>query len=386
VASSLPMAEAIKERLALPESASSIESSISATSEFGTVIIDLTVTRPDPREAQQILQALIDSYNTVLSKVDSTERKNAPIAVATMNLPTYSATPSSPKTTLNIVVGLIAGLFVGFAVAALRDAVDNSIKDPDDVAEVDLATLGQLPTARGTRSGDSVVVGSRATGGRTGPIAEAFRQLRVTTEFCFPDRAKMLLAVTSCEPGEGKSFVSANLAASYGAAGSSVLLIDLDLRRPMLAKRLGLVQNVGVTTSLIGRTSITDAIQMTSHGFDLLASGPIPPNPVELLGSPNFAAMLKDIQGKYDIIILDTPPVLPFADARQIASHVDGTILVAERGRTRSASLRDAADNIVSVGGRTIGVVINKVKRDRNAKYQDYYYYYDAAEAGQRKA
>ncbi|HWU33393.1 MAG TPA: capsular biosynthesis protein, partial [Marmoricola sp.] len=114
-------------------------------------------------------------------------------------------------------------------------------------------------------------------------------------------------------------------------------------------------------------------------------SGPIPPNPVELLGSPRFAAMLTDIRARYDVVILDTPPVLPFADARQVAGHVDGVLLVAERGRTRSSLLRQASENLASVGGRTIGVVINKVKRDRLAKYQDYYYYYDA-EPGQRKA
>ncbi|MFI5429202.1 tyrosine-protein kinase family protein [Aeromicrobium sp. UC242_57] len=181
--------------------------------------------------------------------------------------------------------------------------------------------------------------------------------------------------MTSTGPGEGKSFVCANLAAVYAATGLRVALVDLDLRRPMLAERLGLERSVGVTSVLLRRASIEEALQpVNDDNFMLLSSGPLPPNPADVLSTDALAEVLDELANDFDIVILDSPPAGMFADARQLTSLVDGSIVVSRHRHTRKGPLADTVKGLRDVGGNVLGVILNRAPTKGQGDYDQYGY------------
>ncbi len=209
------------------------------------------------------------------------------------------------------------------------------------------------------------------------PLMEAFRSLRTNVHFSAMEKPIRTLLLTSAGPGEGKSTVSANLAIAMAQAGSHCVLVDADLRRPVQHKIFGLSNRIGLTNLLLGQKALEGVLQPTTvPGLRLIASGPLPPNPAELLGTLSMQRIIAVLREEAESVIFDTPPALAISDAAVLASKMDGVLLVLNAGSVpREVALRTKGV-LERVKARILGVVINKVKLTGNHGY-DYYRYYN---------
>jgi len=209
--------------------------------------------------------------------------------------------------------------------------------------------------------------------------AEAFRTLRTNIQFSSLDNELQTIAVTSSGSGEGKSTVIANLAIAMAESGKKVILVDCDLRKPSLHKKMGISNAVGLTNVLVQGVKKEECIVKTEvNDLLILTSGPIPPNPAELLGSKKMRAFIEELKGEFDMVLIDAPPVLAVTDAQILSTIVDGVIFVASYGEAQKNAIVDAKQLIDKVGGKILGIVLNKVP-DEVSGYQGKYYkgYYE---------
>lgn len=215
-------------------------------------------------------------------------------------------------------------------------------------------------------------------------VSEAFRMLRTNLQFVGVDKPLKKIVITSSNPGEGKSVVAANLAISIASTGSKVLLIDADLRRPKVHKLFFLENYKGLSSLLAGDLKIDDVANETPvENLHIITSGPIPPNPAEILGSAKMNQFIEKASSVYDIIIFDSPPVNTVADASILSSIADGVILVIEAGVTAREAAILAKEQLEKINARILGVVLNKAKQSSEGYY--YYYYYYGEGSGKRK-
>jgi capsular exopolysaccharide synthesis family protein len=205
--------------------------------------------------------------------------------------------------------------------------------------------------------------------------AEAFRTLRTNIQFSSLDEDIRTIVVTSTQPGEGKSTVVSNLAITMAQSGKKVLLIDCDLRKPTIHKKLGVANKDGLTTLLAKEKKFDEIVKATDiNNFYILTSGPIPPNPAELLGSKKMKSLIEELNGYFDVILFDAPPVLAVTDAQVLATYCNGVVFVAGYGQAEKLAVVRAKELISKVGGKIIGVVINRVPNNSKSYY---YYNYD---------
>ncbi len=208
-------------------------------------------------------------------------------------------------------------------------------------------------------------------------IAEAFRTMRTNLSFAATGRPLKVIMITSAGPADGKTTVCVNLGVVMAQAGIRVLLMDCDLRKPVLHKYFNVSNQTGLTNLLVQDLEMTDVALVTPvEGLSLLVSGPIPPNPSELLVSQKMKDILEKAAGLYDTVIVDTPPVLAVTDAAVLAPRADGVILVVKSGETRIDMIRDAKSQLEKVNAHILGVVLNDVKINSD-DYHYYYYYRD---------
>lgn len=196
--------------------------------------------------------------------------------------------------------------------------------------------------------------------------AEAFRTLRTNIQFSSLDRPIRSLLVTSSGPDEGKSTILANLAISFAESGRRVIVADCDLRRPALDRLFGLRDSPGLTTMILEEGGPPPLQDTMVAGLSLLATGPLPPNPAELLASERMARVMSQLTELADLVLLDSPPITAVSDAAILAARVDGVLLVVDSGRTRRALAQQAKEQLARVGARLLGVVLNNVKPGRN--------------------
>jgi len=209
------------------------------------------------------------------------------------------------------------------------------------------------------------------------PVEEAYKVLRTNIQFCGFDKRIKTITITSCGPGEGKTTTSINLAVSFAKSGMKTLLLDTDLRKPMLAKHLGGNAQVGLTTLIAGKSELGDTINSTNiENLYYMPCGPKPPNPAELIGSDKFKGFLGEVRELFDIIILDTPPLGSVIDCAIISSLTDGTILLIESSAVEYANAQRVKEQLEKANARVLGVVLNKVTRNDYRNYNYYYYYY----------
>ena len=320
-----------------------------------------------------------------IKELETPEGKStAPVKAYIVDRATDPDGPVSPNPTRNLALATILGLLLGAGIAVLRDSFDTTIKTADDLdlASNNTPLLGSIYYDKTAPKYPLItMLGSHA------PRTESFRVLRTNLQFVNVDSDSKVYVVTSAVPGEGKSTTAANLAITLAESGQSVILIEGDLRRPKAVSYLQLEGAVGVTTVLVGRIELEDAIQRWTKNLDVLAAGSTPPNPAELVQSQGMKRLLAKLRKDYDIVVIDAPPLLPVADAALLAASSDGAILVVHHGKTTKDQVAAAVGRIESVGARLIGTVINMSpmpKRGRSGYGYGYGYGY-APEAGQSK-
>ncbi|MBU5488064.1 CpsD/CapB family tyrosine-protein kinase [Clostridium sp. MSJ-8] len=205
-----------------------------------------------------------------------------------------------------------------------------------------------------------------------GAYAEAFRTVKTNIRYSSTDKDKKVFLVTSTQPGEGKSTVAVNLAMSLSLDNKKVIIIDADLRKPTVHKRLQISGTTGLTDVLVGEAELDDTIIKVNEYLNVLVAGQIPPNPAELLASKGMEKLINKFREEYDYVILDGNPICVIADSQILASKVDGVILIARHEYTKKDELVNAKKLVEQVGGHVIGVILNRV-RDKSKRY--YYYY-----------
>ncbi|MDB5597236.1 MAG: capsular biosynthesis protein [Hyphomicrobiales bacterium] len=294
-------------------------------------------------------------------------------------LPSVPDSPSLPK---NLMISLLLGLLGAAGVIAVREALDDTFKSVEDLEEgLGLSVLGVTPLYVDATGKSSPI--QEVMTDPTSPLAEAYRSLRTALQFSTADGAPKTLLVTSSQPGEGKSTTSAALAVNFAQLGQRVLLIDADMRNPSMHKLLKLDNSVGLSTFLSGTTEASQLVKGCSiDGVTFMGTGPLPPNPAELLARPRFASLLSTASETFDIIIIDGPPVMGLADVPIITSMVEGTLLVVETARTRRAIVRDAVKRLSFARARLVGVVLNKFDPSKAGYSYGYGYGYGYAYGG----
>ncbi len=277
--------------------------------------------------------------------------------------------PTYPQRGRFLAIGIIAGALSGFGLAWLRDLLDHRLRSVDEVAEVlQLPVLGVLPHIGAQR--DNSHVGRLTAHAPRSSIAEAIRTLRTALHFGLGGHEAKTLAVTSPSPGDGKSTVASNLAIAMAQADQKVLLIDADMRKPTQHLIFEVTPTIGLASILADRRPAASAIVPSGvPSLDLLPCGPLPSNPVELLNNGFFAELLEELKLQYDKIVIDSPPVMPVADARVIAAVSDSTLLVLRAERSARRLSLGARNELWRVRAKRLGVVVNGVPLRKQQSY-----------------
>ena len=321
------------------------------------------------------LQAKIDNWQTNYANLSGLLAGSSNLFLSVLAPAQESTTPISPNVSQNVLFAAIAGLILAAGAVLLLEYLDDTIKDGEDAQRVlNLSTLGAITRITNVRDlSDSLITMKHPRS----PIAEAYRVLRTNLRFSGIENPSGALLVTSSGPGEGKTTTAANLAVALAQGGKRVVIMDTDLRRPTLHKVFGLPNNVGLSSMFLEEgTELENVMQPTSiEGLRVITSGPVPPNPAEILDSKQMSKILTNLRAQTDMLILDSPPVLAVADASILGSRCSGAILVVDAGHTRTDAGRRAVDTLSRTNVKMLGIVLNKLSTRRAAGYYYYYYY-----------
>ncbi len=370
----------VVDRLELDETPAQLGSKVSATAQLDTVILTITVTDESPERAQQIAQATAEVFVGYIGELETPPgRDQATLKATVVDEATVPSAPVSPNPARNIAIGVMLGLLLGAGIAVLRHTLDTSIRSAAQVEEIaGTPVIGSIPFDRS--SGGAPLLTDIDP---YSPRSEAFRVLRTNLQFIDADSSSKVYVVTSALPGEGKSSTTLNLALALIESGVRVVVVEADLRRPRIAEKLGLVGAVGLTTLLVGRSTLEQVLQKTSHEhLSIVTSGKTPPNPAELLQTRAMSNVIAQLREQFDVVLIDAPPLLPVTDAALIASKVDGAILVVRHGETTHDQLRGAVERLDGVGARPIAAIVNMTPTSKSSSGYGYGYGYGYAPTG----
>ncbi len=377
VATSPQVLQPVIDELHLKETSGQLARRVTAQAPTDTVIITLSVTDPKARQAATVADAVAKSLVQAIGQLERPATGPSPVKATIIEHASTPRAPVSPNIPLNLALGTVLGLLIGIGIGLLRETLDTRIRTEEDLKGVTEAThLGGVPFDKDATD-QPIVANTNPHGLR----AEALRQVRTNLQFVDATNHPTSILVTSSLPGEGKSSTSVNLAITMAEAGARVCLIEADLRRPKAVSYLGLEGGVGLTTALIGEATLDDVLQPwggeTGTGsLTVLASGVLPPNPSELLGSDAMHALLTKLEADFDAVIIDAPPLLPVTDASVLAQRCDGVIVIVGSGRVDTKGLALSLDNLEKVDARVLGVVLNRMPLSNNGGYNNYRYSY----------
>lgn len=351
-----------------------LRGSVTAENPVNTVLINVRATSGNAQSAARIANAAADHLVELVNSVENSGADDGAVAPVTLTkvqdagVPTY---PFAPSTTRNLLLGVVLSLIAGVSAALLIERFDTRLRGRAAIEEVsDASILGTFAPETGTGS-ELLLRDLETYSGR----AEAYRQLRTHLQFVGVDGGVRSVLMTSSVPGEGKSTTAANLAIVLAENGVRVLLVDADLRRPRIDSLLGLERSVGLTTVLTGRIALEDAIQEVSFGqpLSVLTAGALPPNPSEMLASARMEQLVADMTDQFDVVIIDSPPLVGVSDPSSLATMVSGVLLVASAdGRLHRDQFTQALENLKFVHARLFGLVLNRVDLGKRKGYYGY--------------
>lgn len=356
--SKTPVAERVVDDLGLDVPPSAIAGRFSASVDATVNALTVSAVGSTPEEARDLANAVIDAVVVVAQEIETGESapKGEPLTrIVPLEEAQLPGAPFTPDYRMAAMKGAAGGLALAYAVLIARRLIDRRIRSVKHVEDATGASvLGVIPKE------DALDRGHRGVRGDLGRAAESFRQLRTNLRFVDVDNEPRRIVVTSALAGEGKSTVSSNIARLVAQAGTPVLLVDADLRRPMIASTFEIDGAVGLTQALAGDVDVRDVIVDSGlANLSLLPAGRIPPNPSELLGSLRMKQFVDELSHDY-LVILDAPPLLPVTDAGLLSAFCDGALLVQAAGRTQIEQSEHCRRILDQVGSRLLGVVLNK--------------------------
>ncbi len=280
--------------------------------------------------------------------------------------------PFAPKPLRTGILALVLGAMLGVGLAFLRDFLDDAIRSEEQAVRASgRPVLGYIPRWQSKDADDRPVTLVEPAS----PVAEAYRTLRTNVRFMTVGRTFRSLLVTSALPAEGKTTTAANVAIALARAGTRVLLVGVDMRRPSIHRMFGIESQPGLSDILVGDVELAEVIaDVGVPNLRIVPSGLVPPNPAELLSSPTMARLMSELEQIADVVVYDGPPVLAVADALELAPKVGGTLLVVDMGTSGRSAVRHAADRLRGVGVELSGLVLNNL--DPGAGYYGYAYYH----------
>lgn len=339
-------------------------SAITIQSNAGNPTLVLRVADPSPERAAMVADTLALKAADLVSDLErpSDPKLSTVTAVRVLAPAGVPTTPASPNLKINVLVGAMIGTCVGLLVALIRRNLDSSVRTREAVEELTgLPLLGAAPSENPYRRTRSLLPARPP-----GHVTEAARQLRVNLRSAGLGSSCTSLLVTSSVAGEGKTSLVCDLATAFGLEGDRVLLIDADLRGPTVDEYLRMNPPAGLSTVLHGTCQPQSAVESFRGGlFDVLTSGPIPENPSELLGS--FGLMLTELESRYDVVLIDSPALLPVADGRVLARACDAALLVVRHGHTPASEVTDALAALRAVSARVLGCALTMVPQPKRA-------------------
>jgi succinoglycan biosynthesis transport protein ExoP len=349
------------DELGLDESVQDLAARVTVTAPTDTVLLRIQVTDITPAAAAEVANAVAEQFQSIAGRLEPARADTGSVVTITVVEPAVPPTaPFAPDKKLYIALGVLAGLALGLGLAVGRERLDQRIRRDSDVKRFgDLPIIGHIPADKGAAK-QPLIVGTSAQGAR----AEAFRQLRTNLQFLDVPFDRRSFVITSSMNSEGKTTSAINIALTHAEAGLSVCLVDADLRRPSIAAYLDLEPTTGLTDILVGKVPTENAtITWGLTTLDVITSGPIPPNPSELLSGEAMQLLLTGLANLYDVVIVDAPPLLPVTDATILAKRCAGAIVVVgcgKHGVTRT-QLGRSLNSLAVVEAKVLGIVMNRV-------------------------
>ena len=332
------------------------------------------LTSPESTELATLegrLVTLRSTYATLLSFLSGSSSN-----LLTVSEPAIAAaSPVSPRPLLNTLLAVIFGLLIAVGIVVVAEYVRDAVRDPEDIeAATGLNTLGTIGRMKGNHARREFYHLAALLYPRSG-VAEAYRKLRTNLEFSSLEVPIQTLLVTSARQGEGKTVTAANLAIVFAQTGRRVLLVDADLRKPGIHLLFDLPNSKGLTT-LVGRsgTPAESVVQSTTQvNLEVLTTGPLPPNPAELLGSQRMRVVVESLKTGYELVVVDSPPIQAVADTAILSSYIDGVLFVVDTTRSRRRAIHQARGALHRARANVLGAVLNRAPVGLQAEYSESY-------------
>jgi capsular exopolysaccharide synthesis family protein len=345
----------------------SIKGEISSNNE---VAFEYDALKRDYEYNKQIYEAFLkQSKETDAVKTASVQAINARV----LNKATVPSSPYKPNKKLMLAIGILLGLMLGLGLAFLLEHFDNTFKSSEEVEKkLNVPVIGMLPNISEKEEASPAL---QFVEQPKSAFSESIRTLRTGVLLSLPDNDHKAILVTSTVPGEGKTTIAMNLAHSLSHLGDAIL-VEADLRRPMMKKNMGRKKEKGLTSLISGESDFAESIMLDARSkkLHILSSGTVPPNPLELLSSEKFDILLEKLKQKYKFVIMDCAPVMAVSDALVLSQKVDGVLFVVKHESTPSQLVESAVSRLRRVSAKIIGVTLNRLKTNK-AKYGRYYKY-----------